>query len=238
METIYLKKQPDPDKENRFLYTCPAVGLRAKDALRLIPHPYGNETMTFDALELAIEQIHRAGYSAEFEGKHYPLPMRENASKVPVSSAPIRLTGSTKTMADAIPLIQAQLKDTVPTVVASAAFALGEMQSEKSIPALVGVFSHEDANARKNAAEALAKMGKPALKALQQALTDKHWLVRHSALTAISELSHFGAESLPDILPYALPLLKDESWLVRSMAAQVFGESAKVLHTLKPPEVK
>lgn len=134
---------------------------------------------------------------------------------------------------DAIPLLQEQLNDNVPSVVASAAFALGEIKDEGALPGLIHALSNEDPGVRKNVTEALAKIGKPALNAIQLSLRDKHWLVRHSALAAILELIHLGFDLVPEVLPDALPLLKDESWLVRSQAAMVFGEAAKAYHTLQ-----
>jgi hypothetical protein len=227
METIYIKRQYKSNDSKEYTYIVPAVGIRTREGMRLIPHPYGTEVTAFEDLELAISTIHRAGHAAEFEGKHYPLPNRQGMNR----SRPSLRSGSSAQMRmveNAIPFLQDQLNDSVPSVVASAAFALGELRDEGALPGLIHCLSNEDAAVRKNVAEALAKIGKPALHAVQHALKDKHWLVRHTALATILELVYIGPDLVPDLLPDALPLLKDDSWLVRSQAATVFGEAAKV----------
>lgn len=226
METIYLKKQT---RSNGAVYVASAVGIKTREGLRLIPHPYGTETVAYEDLETAIAQIHRAGYAVEFDGKYYPLPTIGKISAPRLKGRSTPVSSVMQIVEEAIPLLHQQLGDSVPSVVASAAFALGEIKDERAIPALIHAFSNEDAAVRKNVAEALAKIGKPALHAIQLALKDKHWLIRHTALATLLELIHTAIDLVPAILPNALPLLKDESWLVRSQAAVVFGEAAKAL---------
>lgn len=232
METIFIKKQVNPASAEGFVYNIPAVGIRAKEGMRLIPHPFGTETASFESLELVLAQIHRAGYAAECEGKHYPPPSMENriAKRPRPRLRQHPASPLLRTAEEALPALHEQLNDTAPSVVASAAFALGELRDENAINGLIHAFSNEDATVRKNAAEALAKIGRPALHALQLSLKDKHWLVRHSALAAINELIHLAFDLVPEILRDTLPLLKDESWLVRSQAAQVLGEAVKMQH--------
>lgn len=236
METIYIKRQYKSNDSQEFIYLVPAVGIKTREGMRLIPHPYGTETTSFDSLETAVAMVHRAGYAAEFEGKHYPLPNRQGPARPRLTrsrdSSPVM-----RLVENAIPFLQEQLNDTVPSVVASAAFALGELKDESALPGLVHALSNEDASVRKNAAEALAKIGKPALHSIQLCLKDKHWLVRHSALSAILELIHYEIDLVPEVLPDAVALLKDESWLVRSQAATVFGEAAKAFHALQEKEL-
>lgn len=234
METIYIRKQSKPNAPGESVFLVPAVGIKTFEGIRLIPHPYGTETTTFDTLEKTIEQVHRAGYAAEYDGKHYPLPTRQGAT---TPRPKVRSTGQTspamRAIESAIPFLHEQLKDNAPSVVASAAFALGELKDESAIPGLIHALSNEDATVRKNVAEALAKIGKPALNAVQLALKDKQWLVRHSALGALLELVHVNIDLVPDLLPDALPLLKDDSWLVRSQAAMLFGETTKAITALQ-----
>lgn len=233
METLYIKKQSsltDPQQEQ---FVVPAVGIKTQEGLRLIPHPYGTETTTFDTLDTAIANCHRAGYAAEFDGKHYPLPARQGIQRPALRQRPRQGPPAMQWIEQSIPLLQDQLNDNVPSVVANAAYALGELKDEGAIPGLLHALSNDDATVRKNAAEALAKLGKPALTALQHALKDKHWVVRHSALTATLELVAIGFELLPELLPDVLPLLKDDSWLVRSQAALVFGQAAKTYYDME-----
>jgi len=233
MDTIYIKKQTKPGDPSVVRFIVPAVGIKAVEGTRLIPHPYGTETTTFETLEETIEQVHRAGYDAEYDSQRYPLPVRHN--RQPTKKQISRKQGShwLGLIHDAIPSLQHQLKDNAPSVVASAAWALGELRDESAIAGLIHAFSNEDATVRKHAAEALAKIGRPALGAIQLALKDKHWLVRHSALQAMIDMVHLQVDLVPELIPNALQLLKDESWLVRSQAATMFGEAAKVFHALE-----
>jgi hypothetical protein len=232
MEVIYIKKLVKDGIES---YTVPAVGIKTQDGMRLIPHPFGTETAAFETLEKAVAQIHRAGFSAEFNGKPYP-PTGKSAPTKPKPTQRHRPGSVMQTIADALPYLLEQLSDNVPGVVASAAFALGEIKDESALPGLIHALSNDDPTVRKNVAEALAKIGRPALGPLQMALQDNHWVVRHTALTAVQELTHFGLELIPEILPHAIPLLKDESWLVRSQAAIVVGDVSKVYQELQAKE--
>lgn len=227
METLYLKKQPKPGSSKEFVFVAPAVGMKTSEGMRFIPHPYGNETVSYDSLESAISHIHRAGYAVEFEGKLYSLPAQAVSSKPRTKGSSHGVFTSVIGMENAVRMLYEQLNDKVPSVVASAAFALGEMRDEGAIQGLVHGFGNEDATVRKNVAEAIAKIGKPALNAIQLALKDQHWLVRHTALSSIIELIHLNPELVMTVLPDAIPLLRDESWLVRSHSALVFGEAAK-----------
>ncbi len=233
METIYVKKIANAHNADGFQYVVPCVSIKGRDSTRLIPHPYGTETTAFDSLEAVLDAVHRAGYAAECEGRHYPPPSRHGARQ----PAPVpRLKGGdviSRSIEASVPMLLEQLNDAIPSVIASAALSLGEMQVEAAIPGLIHALGNEDATVRKNAAEALAKIGKPGLDAVKAALKDKHWLVRHSALAAIIELIPMNFELVPSLLNNALPLLKDDSWLVRAQAATVFGEAAKAYNKLK-----
>ncbi len=237
MEVIYIKKQPKPNAPEEYHYVVPAVGIKTREGMRLIPHPFGTETTAFETLEKTIDQVHRSGYAAEFDGKHYPMPGRQYSPRNRLVARPRAASPMMRLVEEAIPMLHEQLNDTVPNVVANAAFALGELKDEGALPGLLHAFSNEDATVRKNVSEAIAKIGKPALKAIQLSLKDKHWLVRHSALSAIIELLHYGIELVPEVLPDALPLLKDESWLVRSQAASLFGEVARISQALQDKDL-
>lgn len=233
METIYIKKQAKGVGQEASHFVVPAVAINTKDGVRTIPHPYGSETRIYETLEKAIEQVHRAGYAAEFEGKHYPMPTRQLLQRPRALSGSAGQAPIMKILQNAIPELQGQLNDNVPSVVASAAYALGELKDDSALPGLLHALGNDDASVRKNAGEALAKIGKPSLKTLQLALKDKNWVVRHSALAALVELIHLNIDLAGSILADALPLLKDDSWLVRSQAANVFGEAAKVSMALQ-----
>ncbi len=234
METIYIKRQTGRSGQTQ--YVVPAMGIRTREGVRLIPHPYGTETTSYDDLEQAVSHIHRAGFAAEFDGKHYPPSGRAIVSAPRPMPTRSQGTPISVTIQNALPLLHQQLKDAQPGVVASAAFALGEIKDETALPGLIHAFSNDDPTVRKHAAEALAKIGKPAANAIQMALKDKSWVVRHTALTAIYELIHIELEQIPALLPDVVPLLKDDTWLVRSQAATVIGEATRVFNNLLEKE--
>ncbi len=231
METIYIKKQPHPSQPGELVYVVSAVGIKTPEGkLRLIPHPYGTETMRFEAFDLLLEQIHRSGYIAEFEGKQY-IP--EYVQSKPRRKAVVH--GSLEqTFMAALPILREQLKDASPAVAANAAFALGELRDETALPGLFHAMSNEDGTVRKNVAEALAKIGKPALKVIEDALSDKNWVARHSAVNTVLELVHMKSDLVNTLLPITLAGLKDENWLVRSQVALLLGQAAQLRESTKP----
>lgn len=229
METVYIQKQQGPEGQVR--YTVSAVRIQGPEGKnRGVPHPYGKESSSYPALEPAIEAIHRAGYDAEFEGRYYPMPPHQSANRKPktTKALPPRPGTLAQTLALSKKPLQALLNDTNPGVVSNAAYALGELRDESAVGALITVFRHDDATVRKQAAEATAKIGEAALRPLESALRDPHWLVRHSAATALVELVSQRFDLVAQILPAALPLLEDENWLVRSQTALALAEAARM----------
>lgn len=222
MDVISIKKR---NSQNGIVYAVTAMGLQGAGNKRLIPHPLGLEAATFDALEDAIQAAHQAGYDAECEGDFYPKALAGGSHAIN-KSQPKNVTID-KLLSAALPELKKQLLDKSPGVVASAAFALGEIADESAITALMGCFGQEDANIRKMAAEAVAKMGQAAVKPLVKALADTHWLIKHSACISVIAISNRQPELIPELLPAVLTLLKDDNWLVRSQAAQVFADVAK-----------
>jgi HEAT repeat protein len=105
------------------------------------------------------------------------------------------------------------------------------------------LLSHEDASVRKNVAEAMAKLGATSLMALAKAYenakshkTDRN--AAHVRLTVqqsyleMMKLKQYAL--LPDIIPYVLDALQDDTWLVRSQAALVLAQAAQYLHETPP----
>ena len=125
--------------------------------------------------------------------------------------------------------MKSQLSDKAPGVVASAAQALGEIATEDAIGSIIRCFHHDDAQIRKSAAEALAKMGKPIARPLKQCFSDTQWLTRHTALLCTIEIANREPGLLTELLPEIMPLLKDDNWLIRSQAANVFAEVARLV---------
>jgi hypothetical protein len=230
MQTIPIKSQSNPQVPGETFYTVPAMGLRAPEGIRMIPHPYGHETGRFETLEKAIEQVHRAGYTAEYDGLLYPQPTRSGQQSVQKSPphASDFLPVVPPYLAEAVPFLVKQLSDTAPNVVAAAAMALGDIGDPATVKALLPTLGHEDAGVRKASTDALSRLGEGALKAILAALTDVHWLVRHSALASLTIVFHQQPDRIAELLRPVLPLLQDEHWLVRSQAAHAVSEAARI----------
>lgn len=86
-----------------------------------------------------------------------------------------------------------------------------------AIPALIKVFKNERLNARLWAARALGKMGIPALPALLAALKDDAPEIRQGAVIALENVGHSSA------VPFIIEALKDADEWVRSDAAIALG---------------
>lgn len=229
METVYIKKLKQEGTSDTF--TTPAVGLKGpKGSNKSIPHPFGQEMASFLSIQEAIEAVHRAGYDAEFEGTIYPKPFQENTKGFhhhTLSSS--KKAGSLEEiLLSVVPELKSQLSDKAPGVVASATQALGEIAAEEAIVSVIRCFHHDDAQVRKSAAESLAKMGKTIVRPLKQCFADSQWLTRHTALLSTIEVANRDPDLLAELLPEVAPLLKDDNWLVRSQAANVFAEVARL----------
>jgi HEAT repeat protein len=88
-------------------------------------------------------------------------------------------------------------------------FAIGDPQAVQAL---------RSENVRRAAAEALVKIGTPAVPALIQALGDSDWDVRRAAAEAL------GAIGDPQAIPALIQALGDSSWGVRRAAAWALGK--------------
>lgn len=225
-EIIYVKRKISPDDPESVEFVVSAVGLRDKSGQeRLIPHPFGNRSTVFGSLEQTIQAIHRAGYSAEIEGQLYSLPSQK-AMTVPKRLKP---TQSATFFDTVTPTLIQLLSDATPSVVASAAFALGELKTPLAIEPLLDCFSHEDSTVRKHVSEAMAKIGAPAVESVRRALSDKNYLVRLTAITTIGEFLIRARPLGTQLLEDAKPLLMDSNWIVKSQTAHLVGQAAHLI---------
>src|SRR6478609_7627248 len=226
MNMIQIRKIRSEGKEH---YAVPCMALSTPQGRLLIPNPHGTETRVFNSLEEAGEAVHRAGFDYQFEGEiaHLPPPQHQNR--------PVSRTGSQVNLADSIPRLTELLKDKEPLVITNAATALGNLQAVTSLDALSACFGHDDSMVRKAAAEAIAKMGSPALAVLREALGKGRVIthsnavyIRTSALMAYIEMLERGLHSslMQQFLPQVMDCLNDDSWLVRAQAAQVLSLAA------------
>lgn len=237
MDVIYLKKRENSQDPDNAQYIAPAVSLNTRGGMpKLIPHPYGSETIVYSSFDEALSAIHRAGYDCEFQNHHYPAP-RHNRPAAITRSAPSGRSGKDNPLRQLMDSAQAHLEerlsDPSAPVIASAAYALGEMRAISSLDGLMKCLAHDDQHVRKNAGEAIAKLGRAGHQAFIKALRDPNWVVRHSAVTGLSELMHSDTGAFIDIMPHLSPLIKDDSWLVRSQVANLYGEVARFLRALE-----
>ena len=95
-----------------------------------------------------------------------------------------------------------------------AAFALGEIKSEKAIPALFDLLAEDDPNYEEIALLALKKIGNPAKQFLKKALTSPP-ITKETARAAFTILQFIEDEEIPSLF---LHLLQDPLYLKSSFA--------------------
>lgn len=233
MSFIPIKKiqKRDMNGELQEYYAVPSVAIATQQGRKLIPNPSGNEANLFDSLEEAEEAIRRAGFDFEFEGKKTYILSQPSTGQSParISSNPLE---------QAVPILIRQLRDREAAVVANAAFALGSLKAFAALDELADHLGHDDPTVRKNIAEAMAKLGTGALPKLREAFEKSRSSTHKSApyirltvMLSFLEMLEMGHGSIlcEQFLPLAVIALEDDSWLVKSQAAQVVGRTAQVL---------
>lgn len=242
MTLIHIKKiqhRAANDATPQEGYAVPCVVIATPTGPRMIPNPSGTEAQIFATLEEAGEAIRRAGFDYVFEGRTTHLLAQE-------PSGGGRTAASGRPLEDAVPLLTGLLKDRESGVVANAVAALGALRAQSAREALAAVLGHDDPVVRKNAAEALARLGAPALHTLREVLRKAQSgqsggnpanapYIRLSVLTAYLEIINQGADKamIAHFLPMAVESLEDESWLVRAQAAQVVAQAALAIEREK-----
>jgi hypothetical protein len=226
MTTIHIKKIKTGLNDG---YAVPCMAISTPEGRLLIPNPGGTEARVFNTLEEAGEAVHRAGFDYVFEGETSHLPLQGRGLATPA------VLGGGRPLEDCVPRLVQLLGDREPIVVANSAAALGALRVTSALEELSKCLGHDDPNVRKNAAEAMAKMGIPALHSLREAMgrgrvvTHSNALyIRLSVLMAYGEMIEQGldATSMNHFLPSVVECLNDESWLVRAQAAQILAEAA------------
>lgn len=230
MTFIHIKRQQIRDEtgNNREYFAVQAIAINGPEGKKLIPNPSGSEACLFETLEEAEAAVRRAGFDYVFEGKKtYLMDRPVSRRRPPVQYGPDAIT-------QAVPLLIERLRDKESGVVASAAFALGELKDGSAAEPLTEILGHEDPAVRRAAAEAMARLGADAIGPLHAAFEatrgqrDKNPThVRLTVMSAYLEMTHTHRELLGQVLPQVIEALEDESWLVRSQAAQVIGHAAQ-----------
>lgn len=212
MDIIPIRKTKiNKEGKEMEVFMVSAIPIQQPDgSSKKIPHPQGYENMIFKTVEKAIEAINFAGFGYSFDDKQVP-PSEIKTSVMPDLSTAVD------------PLLEL-LKEENSGAVASAAYALGELRSYEAIESLIKLLGEDDHAIRKNATEALAKIGDPAINGLIRALDDNNWVTRNSAAIALGELVN---HSQGKILRAVQPLIKkldDPNWIVKSSAATSIGK--------------
>lgn len=126
----------------------------------------------------------------------------------------------------------ALLNDKSPEVIAYAAFSLGEIASPDCIKPLVSLLEKDDHNIRRNAIEALVKIGEPGLSLIIKALNDQNWVTRNSAAICLGEMTANTGMNLHAALGPLLERFNDSNSIVKSSAALALGRIYKT--SVKP----
>ncbi len=92
-----------------------------------------------------------------------------------------------------------------------------KMKANKDVKGLIKALKDKDFNVQWRAAEALGKMGEPAVELLIEALKDENIYVQNKAADALGKIGEPAVEPLVEAL-------KDENWSVRRGAANALGE--------------
>jgi HEAT repeat protein len=117
----------------------------------------------------------------------------------------------------AVSLLIRALSDQEEIVCSGAALALGEMKAEAAVEALAHLSSTNPVESGNHAADALAKIGRPAAPALIEAMKDERPWVRVRAARALVSVESKQA------IPALFQALDDESYVVRHHATEALA---------------
>jgi len=240
MSFIHIKRQvmTDGDGQQVEQFAVQSMAIQSPQGKKLIPNPAGKEAAVFETMDAAVAAVRHAGFDYIFEGQKVFLNQPAAVVKTRQS-----LSGGFVNLQDAVPILLDRLNDREPSVVSQAAFALGNLLSDLSdtshkqaITLLIDILGHEDPTVRRTVAEALAKIGPETLPYLYQAYENaqisKDKNAAHLRLTVIQTYQEMTARQKPlteAFIPQAITALEDDSWLVRSAAAQLIGLMAATL---------
>lgn len=209
--TKKMIKRNNVEKE---VFMVPAMSFTQADGtIKTFPHPQGNNSLTFDTLEKAINSIALSGHD-----------YITNESGFTVSTNPNLKPDFNLAITELIKL----LSDKNPEVIAAAAFALGEMATPLCLNNLINLLGNDEHNIRKSTIEALAKIGNPSIKKLIEALEDNNWVKRNSAATALGELTEHNKQlNIAQAVNPLIARLNDNQPIVKSSAARSLGKIYK-----------
>jgi hypothetical protein len=225
-----------PEGKSISLFVIPVMVLQTPQGNKSIPNPHGQEVAAFPTLEAAISAIEKAGFDAEFEGRHVRLnaEIGLNAQKqTPVKALSPKLQAEQlvqEGLKSAIPLLIARLKDTEAFTLVPSVKALGVLQAKEAIPAILNLLGHDSPDVREAVSVALSQFGsgivadlmKTYAKLLSESKGEFAYRKRLDILNTYHELVKRNNSSvLAGVMSQLLQALTDEQWLLRSAAAQV-----------------
>lgn len=151
------------------------------------------------------------------ENNHFTYPISKRSDdefRVEI----IRALGEIKNVKAVQPLI-VLLNDDDLFISRNVAVALGKLEDPMAIDPLITILKHnKDSLVQREAAEALAKIGKPSAKPLIGVLNDDNYFVRGYASFALGEIRETSA------VEPLIHILNDKNDLVRAYAAEALGK--------------
>ena len=207
------KKNVIKDGEQVEVYIIPAMCFTQPDGkVKKVPHPDGTGTLTFQTLTKAVDAITLAGFNYSLQNMEIQTAKPQNYSY----SEQLNVVESLINL----------LRDKNHGVIESAIYALGEINSEEAIKPLLQFFGKDDNGLRKQAIDALAKIGLSAIPHLIDALKDQNWMTRNSAAICLGEMSNHHNNLVITISPL-IGALNDSQSTVRGSAAISLGKIYK-----------
>lgn len=215
MNYIPIKKETRiVDNVEQVVYLIPALTISTQNGnAKKVPHPIGKDCIIVYSEQEAQKLIERAGYD-------YNLPSKKIPTKTTYAGDYSSLIFDSLTEL---------ATDMLPNVAASAITALGEIGNVKSIDLYINKSGEENELIRMAAIEALGKMGDYALNPLIKALSDKNWIRRNSAITALGYIAKCPQVEIEKVILPIVDNLKDPNSIVRANAAQTMGIIYKIL---------
>ena len=186
----------------------------------LIPHPQGNERLEYKTLEEAVAAVKKSGFE-------YELPENESVSADLVKD----LTRTSKTDLQNILFskLKSKTNDINSSVSASALKALSYLQDADAIDIFLSKIGEDNDKIREIAIEALVSYGEIVIEKLISALEDTNWVMRNSAITALTKMSELTDADKQKILTHIIKRIDDKNTIVQSNALIASGQIYRMM---------
>lgn len=210
MNYIPIKKDKimqDGKEVEVFIIPAMSIGQTGKN-VKKVPHPMGTETIIAKSLQEAHEIIELAGFSyiEQKMQKNNEVPVFTSNYKEMIYDTLIKLT-----------------KNETSSVVAAALKSLGEIKSTKSIDLFIDKMGEDNELIRTASIEGMQKFGTQAYPYLVEALSDKNWVRRNSALICIGYIAEIEEKDIEKVIVPVMNTANDANTIVRTTAAKILG---------------